>query len=188
MKARFSSVGSHDKLVTTGPRALFLSSQEIRAQHATASAIRHLSEREAAFSKSAVLAAALNLQVRGVDPGHVIERIDQLVRQGHLIPGKSERIDGHVDLVTTPQSLRMETAVLERIQAASDQGRIYHDPQIASQRLQEATTALGIERAGMRAIRTRVERDHPYLLKRNVAPASTRDERQKSTKSAGNPS
>lgn len=148
MKARFASISSTDQLVTTGPRAMFLSSQEIRAQHATASAIRHLSEREAAFSKSAVLAAALNLQVRGVDPGHVIERIDQLVRQGHLIPGKSERIDGHVDLVTTPQSLRMETAVLERIQAASDQGRIFHDPQIASQRLQEATTALGIERAG----------------------------------------
>ena len=72
MQARFSSVTSSDTLITTGLAAFKLSSTEIRAEHATASAVRHLSEREAAFSKSDLLASALNFQVRDLDHGPIV--------------------------------------------------------------------------------------------------------------------
>lgn len=148
MQARFSSVTSSDTLITTGLAAFKLSSTEIRAEHATASAVRHLSEREAAFSKSDLLASALNFQVRDLDHGPIIDRIAKLVEQGKLIEGKSDRVDGHVDLVTTPESLKLEQGILDRIDAASEKGKVYAEPADASQRLQEAATALGIERTG----------------------------------------
>ncbi|NBW75860.1 MAG: conjugative relaxase [Sphingomonadaceae bacterium] len=148
MKARFAALSGGDPLLTAGIGALRLSAADIRAEHATASAVRHLSEREAAFKTSHLLAAALNLQVKGVEPGAVIARIDQLIAQGTLIPGTSGRIDGHADMVTTPQSLQMETAILERIASAADQGRIYADPETAAQRLQQAASAPGVAREG----------------------------------------
>jgi hypothetical protein len=79
----------------SGAAALFLPAETIKAQHATASAIRHLSEREAAFSPQAILASALGFQIKGLEGGAVVQRIGELVREGHLIPGKSDRLDGH---------------------------------------------------------------------------------------------
>jgi hypothetical protein len=49
----------------------------------------------------------------------VIERIGELVREGHLIPGKSDRLDGHYDLVTTPEALAREQQILDRIDAGA---------------------------------------------------------------------
>ncbi len=150
MKERFGAATTqYDSLTTGGARALFLTGTEIRAEHTTASAIRHLSEREAAFSKSAILSTALGFQVKGVVADSVEGRIEQLIEKGELIRGKSDRADGHYDLVTTPKALANEQKILDTIEAGADKGRSYMPPEIASQRLQEAARALGLERAGV---------------------------------------
>ncbi|WP_062345034.1 MobF family relaxase [Novosphingobium sp. CCH12-A3] len=136
-------------LAVSGAAALFLPADTIKAQHATASAIRHLSEREAAFSPQAILSAALGFQIKGLEGGAVALRIGELIREGHLIPGKSERLDGHFDLVTTPAALAMEQQILDRIDAGSGQGRAFMPPEIAMARLQDAARELGQSRAGV---------------------------------------
>lgn len=136
-------------LAVSGAAALFLPAETIKAQHATASAIRHLSEREAAFSPSAILASALGFQIKGLEGGAVVERIGQLIREGHLIPGKSDRLDGHFDLVTTPAALRLEQQILDGIDGGAGKGRAFMPPETAMARLQEAARELGRERAGV---------------------------------------
>jgi conjugative relaxase-like TrwC/TraI family protein len=136
-------------LAASGAAALFLPADTIKAQHATASAIRHLSEREAAFSPSAILASALGFQIKGLEGGAVVERIGQLIREGHLIPGKSDRLDGHFDLVTTPAALRLEQQILDGIDGGAGKGRAFMPPETAMARLQEAARELGRERAGV---------------------------------------
>ncbi|MDK2759627.1 MAG: conjugative relaxase [Blastomonas fulva] len=111
-------------LAVSGAAALFLPADTIKAQHATASAIRHLSEREAAFSPQAILSAALGFQIKGLEGSAVVERIGELIREGHLIPGKSERLDGHFDLVTTPAALAMEQKILDTIDRGQGEGRV----------------------------------------------------------------
>ncbi len=150
MKERFGAASTqYDGLTTGGAKALFMSAGEIRAEHTTASAIRHLSEREAAFNKQAIVSTALGFQVKGVVAEQVEAQIGQLLEKGELIPGKSDRADGHYDLVTTPKALANEQKILDTIEAGAGKGRSYMPPEIASQRLQEAATALGIERAGV---------------------------------------
>lgn len=136
-------------LAVSGAAALFLPAETIKAQHATASAIRHLSEREAAFSPHAILASALGFQIKGLEGGAVVQRIGELVREGHLIPGKSDRLDGHVDLVTTPAALAMEQRILDTIERGHGAGRVFMPPETAMARLQEAARELGRERAGV---------------------------------------
>lgn len=136
-------------LAVSGAAALFLPADTIKAQHATVSAIRHLSEREAAFSPQAILSAALGFQIKGLEGSAVVERIGELMREGHLIPGKSERLDGHFDLVTTPAALAMEQQILDRIDAGAGQGRAFMPPEVAMMRLQEAARELGQSRAGV---------------------------------------
>lgn len=136
-------------LAVSGTAALFLPADTIKAQHATASAIRHLSEREAAFLPQAILSAALGFQINGLEGSAVVERIGELIREGHLIPGKSERLDGHFDLVTTPVALAMEQQILDRIDAGAGQGRAFMPPEVAMMRLQEAARELGQSRVGV---------------------------------------
>ncbi|MFC0589470.1 MobF family relaxase [Novosphingobium aquiterrae] len=136
-------------LAVSGTAALFLPADTIKAQHATASAIRHLSEREAAFSPQAILSAALGFQIKGLEGAAVVERIGELIREGHLIPGKSERLDGHFDLVTTPAALAMEQQILDRIDAGAGKGRAFMPPEQAMARLQDAARELGQTRAGV---------------------------------------
>jgi len=136
-------------LAASGAAALFLPAGTIKAQHATASAIRHLSEREAAFSPAAILSAALGFQIKGLEGGAVVERIGELIRDGHLIPGKSERLDGHFDLVTTPTALAMEQQILDRIDEGAGKGRAFMPPEHAMARLQDAARELGQTRAGV---------------------------------------
>jgi conjugative relaxase-like TrwC/TraI family protein len=146
--ARISAVlRPPSELAASGASAFLLSAATIKAQQATASAIRHLSEREAAFSPHAILSAALGFQIKGLQGEAIIERIGELVREGHLIPGKSERLDGHTDLVTTPAALAREQQILDRIDAGAGKGRVFMPPDVAMARLQEAVRELGIERA-----------------------------------------
>jgi conjugative relaxase-like TrwC/TraI family protein len=136
-------------LAVSGPAALFLSAETIKAQHATASAVRHLSEREAAFSPQAILSAALGFQIKGLEGEAVVQRIGELIREGHLIPGKSDRLDGHFDLVTTPDALAREQKILDTIDQGRGMGVAFMLPDVAVERLQAAARELGIERAGV---------------------------------------
>ncbi len=135
-------------MAASGARAFMLPADVVKAQHATASAIRHLSEREAAFSPHAIMASALGFQIKGLTGDAVLARIGELVREGHLIPGKSDRLDGHFELVTTPGALAMEQKILETIDRGVGKGRAILPAAVAAQRLQDAAKALGIERAG----------------------------------------
>ncbi len=87
---------------------------EIAAVHAVASAIRQLSEREAAFAKTDIYKAALDFGLPTAMP-QIEQRVGQLLRQGQLLKGKGA--DRH--LVTTADALAAE----QRILASVDQGR-----------------------------------------------------------------
>ena len=106
---------SRDPLVDNGLERLRLSPVEARAQHAVASAIRILGEREAASSTSDLTRAALSLGLKGVTAEPVEARVAQLIRTERLVPGTSDRIDGLVTLVTTPDALAAETRILDAI-------------------------------------------------------------------------
>lgn len=149
MRERFGAASAHsDPLTTGGVKALALSATQIRAEHATASAVRHLGEREAAFTPEAILSTALGFQVRGVEAHHIEARIGQMIDDGKLIRGLSDRVDGHFSHVTTPQALAMEQRVLDNVAAGSGKGRSFMSPEQAAERLQAAAQALGQTRAG----------------------------------------
>lgn len=113
-----------DPLVAGGAAALFLPADTMRAQHAVASSIRHLSEREAAFSPGDIIRTALGFQIKGLEVDRVTTRVTELIGSGALIPGASYRADGHFDLVTTPAALAMEQSILDHIAAGKGEGRV----------------------------------------------------------------
>ena len=127
-----------DPLVAQGLDRLSLSPDELRAQHVTASAIRQLEQREAAFAITDITKAALNYGAQGVTVALVDERVRALVREEKLIPGASDRLDGHADLVTTPQGLRTETAILAGIERGRGSVDPIVSPEAATERLQMA--------------------------------------------------
>ena len=106
-----------DPLVDRGINRLGLTASEYRAQHAVASAVRILEQREAAFSVPLVAKTALDLGLAGVTAEKVDQRISELIRQEKLIPGKSERIDSAVTHVTTPAALAAESNILSEIES-----------------------------------------------------------------------
>ena len=61
--------------------------EQIAAVHAVASAIRHLGEREAAFSRADIYRTALGFALPTSMP-EIERRVDQLLRQGPLLKGK----------------------------------------------------------------------------------------------------
>lgn len=116
-----------DPLVSQGLERLKLSPDEIRAQAAVASAIRILEQREAAFPVSQITKTALDLGLKGVTAEKADTRVDQLLEGGKLIPGQSNRIDGALTHVTTPQALATESLILAQI----DKGRGAATPIVA---------------------------------------------------------
>lgn len=116
-----------DPLVSQGLERLKLSPDEMRAQAAVASAIRILEQREAAFPVSQITKTALDLGLKGVTAEKADARVDQLLEGGKLIPGQSNRIDGALTHVTTPQALATESLILAQI----DKGRGAATPIVA---------------------------------------------------------
>lgn len=106
-----------DPLVSSGLERLGLSAVDMRAQHAVASSIRIHAQREAAFSVSDVTQTALNLGLKGVTAEQIDSRVSQLIREEKLLPGKSDRIDGVVTHVTTPEALATERGILAAIES-----------------------------------------------------------------------
>ncbi|MBD3775216.1 MAG: relaxase domain-containing protein [Rhodobacteraceae bacterium] len=86
----------------------------IAAAQAVASAVRHLSQREAAFPREGLLKAALDFGLpTTVD--HVETRVNALVRSGALEPGKGE----HKGWLASREALDLESTILANV----DQGR-----------------------------------------------------------------
>jgi len=103
----------------------------IAAAQAVASAVRHLSQREAAFPREGLLKAALDFGLpTTVD--HVETRVNALVRSGALEPGKGE----HKGWLASREALDLESTILANV----DQGRgavlPILDRSVAAQRVQ----------------------------------------------------
>ncbi|CAH0496008.1 MobF family relaxase [Novosphingobium sp. CECT 9465] len=114
--------------------------QEIAAIHAVASAVRHLSEREAAFSKASIIRAALGFGLPAATPA-IERRIDQLVRQGQLVRGRG----ANRAMLTTPHAVDAET----RIIAAVEDGRGHGEPIVHASEAGARAQALSQLRYGM---------------------------------------
>lgn len=105
-----------DPLVDRGLARLTQSPTEARAQLAVASAVRILSQREAAWELKQLAKTAVDLRLKGVTINHVESRIATLLDKGELIPGISDRDDGLVEMATTPEALRVEEAIISEMQ------------------------------------------------------------------------
>ncbi|WP_072383717.1 MobF family relaxase [Novosphingobium sp. NDB2Meth1] len=90
------------------------SPEQVAAAHAVASALRHLAEREAAFSKVDLYRAALGFGLPAALPA-IEQRVQQLVRQGALQRGAGVS----QGMLTTKDAVASE----QRIVAAVDEGR-----------------------------------------------------------------
>lgn len=105
-----------ESLTTNGMGRIALTPSQLRTEMAVASAVRILGAREAAFSRHEVMRTAVNLALPGVTAQRIEARINRLTNDGHLIAGRSERLDHHSDLLTTPEHLRTERAILRGVQ------------------------------------------------------------------------
>ena len=106
-------------------------SEQIAAVHAVASAVRHLGEREAAFSRTEVYRTALGFGLPTVMPA-IEQRVDQLLRQGELLNGKG----ADKDFVTTPDAVRLEQRIIAEVDAGRGAVRDVVPAEVAGARLQ----------------------------------------------------
>ncbi len=105
--------------------------EQIAAVHAVASAIRHLGEREAAFSRTEIYRSALGfaLPTTLTDIEH---RVDQLLRQGHLQKGKG----ADRNLVTTRDAIGLEQRIIAAVEGGRGHGTAVVEADVAGGRLQ----------------------------------------------------
>lgn len=105
--------------------------EDIAAAHAVASAVRHLGEREAAFGRIELYRAALGFGLP-TSISHLEKRVDQLVRQGHLIKGKgADRA-----LLTTRDAIGLEQRIVQAVEEGRGAAPAIIDPDQAGERLQ----------------------------------------------------
>lgn len=129
--------GPSDPLVDKDMATRLRLAPEARAQYATASAIRILEEREAAFKSSDVVKTALDLGMKGVTQKLVEARLDALKGKGDLVAERSSRFDGAVDFVTTRESIEQERRILASMEKGSGEGRAPMPADEAAHKLQE---------------------------------------------------
>lgn len=130
-------VSPQDPLAETGLTRMALSPVTARTQAATASAIRILGEREAAFRTSDIVKTALDLGEKGVTPERVEQRMAELNERGLLVPERSTRLDGATDFVTTSEAIAQERRILAAMDAGAGAGRSLMPADVAAVRLQE---------------------------------------------------
>ncbi len=131
-----------DPLVDTGVKRLMLTGPEARTQLATASGIRILSQREAAFEVHHLTKAALDLGLADVTPALIATRMTELIQRGGLVPGDSKRADKEVTILTTKESLATETNILAQI----DKGKNSVQPLVRPDRAFEVLTGAAGDR------------------------------------------
>ena len=127
-----------DPLVVQGLERVRIAPADLRAQHAVASAIRILEQREAAFAVPEVVKTALDLGLAGVTADKVDTRISELIRDEKLIPGRADRVDGAITHVTTPQALATESRIVAAIEQGKGAAAPIVSPHLAVQRLTDA--------------------------------------------------
>lgn len=110
---------SHDPLIDNALARAVKSPAEARTQLAVASAVRILSEREAAWPVNILAKTALDLGLKGVAIESIERRIDQLMQGRQLIPGVATAAAKTGRMVTTQEALRTE----EKVLAAVEEGR-----------------------------------------------------------------
>lgn len=89
--------------------------ETIAAAQATASAVRHLSQREAAFPREALFKSALDFGLPATI-GAIEQRVSSLVRSGELVPGSGE----HKGWLTSRDALATEHRILAAVEAGRD--------------------------------------------------------------------
>jgi len=127
-----------DPLTTRGLARAKLTPSELRTEMAVASAVRILGQREAAFDRDQLGKRALDLGLTGLTPDRVEVRVSALLAKGDLIPGVSERLDGRVSVLTTPEHIAQERALLGEVDAGRGAVRPVVPAADAAERLQEA--------------------------------------------------
>ncbi|MDT7533051.1 conjugative relaxase [Sphingobium sp. SA2] len=130
----------HDPLVDSALSRVTQSPAEARTQLAVASAVRILSEREAAFNVNLVAKTALDLGLKGVTIDTVERRIAQMVEKRQLIPGAVRDGDKGIRMVTTQEALRTEESILKAVAAGSGRASPMIAASDAPSRLQAAAT------------------------------------------------
>lgn len=105
--------------------------EQIAAVHAVASAIRHLGEREAAFSRTEIYRSALGFALPTTLPD-IEHRVDQLLRQGHLQKGKG----ADRNLVTTRDAIGLEQRIIAAVETGRGHGTAVVEADVSGERLQ----------------------------------------------------
>ncbi|USA60142.1 conjugative relaxase [Qipengyuania citrea] len=105
--------------------------EQIAAVHAVASAIRHLGEREAAFSRTEIYRSALGFALP-TTLADIEHRVDQLLRQGHLQKGKG----ADRNLVTTRDAIGLEQRIIAAVEGGRGHGTAVVAADVARERLQ----------------------------------------------------
>jgi conjugative relaxase-like TrwC/TraI family protein len=105
--------------------------EQVAAIHAVASAVRHLGEREAAFTRSEIYRAALGFALP-TSLAEIEHRIEQLVRQGHLERGRG----GDRDLLTTRDAISLEQRIIAAVESGRGVAPAIIAPELAGTRLQ----------------------------------------------------
>jgi len=105
-----------DPLIDSGLKRMTMVGPEKRTQLATASAIRILSQREAAFEVHQITKTAVDLGLNGVTPALIDKRLIELTNRGELVPGAKTRADNVVSMVTTRDALQTEAGILGEIE------------------------------------------------------------------------
>lgn len=126
----------HDPLVDRGLVRLTQSPAVARSQLAVASAVRILSEREAAFPAHQLAKTALDLNLPGVTVNTVEARIRQLTDRGQLIMGFGGK---SAEFLTTKEALRTEERILEAVDRGAGKATPIVPAAQAPERLQAAS-------------------------------------------------
>lgn len=105
--------------------------ENIAAVHAVASAIRHLGEREAAFSRIDIYRTALGFALPA-SMSEIERRVDQLLKQGHLLKGKG----ADRDLVATREAIGLEQRIIAAVESGRSAAPEIVPSEVAGERLQ----------------------------------------------------
>ncbi len=162
---------SPEPLVDAGIARLAGSPGDARAQLAVASAVRILSQREAAFQVHQVSKTALDLGLKGVTIDNVEARIDRLIKNGQLVSGEIRHKGRLVDAVTTPESLKVEQSILDHVEAGNGKGISIVDAASAPSRLQEAAAPRELNQGQLAAATMIVSSEDRYVVVQGVAGA-----------------
>ncbi|MDO6414360.1 MobF family relaxase [Sphingomonas sp. BIUV-7] len=108
--------------------------EKLATAQSVASAIRHLSEREAGFTIHDIYRTALNFDLPGVSIEGIERRVAELVNQKVVFRGTG-KYEGYM---TTAQAISIERAIMQEAKSGVGADRPLMAPDVAEERLQAA--------------------------------------------------